>query len=63
MEISCSWCHEINSEMDSYCKNCGHEVGRSRLDCNCYACKVGCDADRQMIGDDAAFFDGDIGNK
>lgn len=37
--VTCSWCHTENSTGRPYCSACGHQVGRSRLTCQCHACR------------------------
>ncbi len=40
---SCAWCHELNTlppeSHKSYCSNCGHRVGVTRMHCDCQTCK------------------------
>jgi hypothetical protein len=36
--ISCGWCHTENDRNDRSCRSCGHDVGVSRLACQCYQC-------------------------
>ena len=40
MLISCSWCHEFNDTNNVYCKECGHEVNKARIDCECPQCDI-----------------------
>jgi hypothetical protein len=37
---SCSWCHAINQigGGTTFCKVCGHDAARARMDCACPAC-------------------------
>lgn len=36
--VSCSWCHASNPTTATYCKCCGHEVGKPRMGCQCPQC-------------------------
>lgn len=44
------------------CDNCGAE-GRAYYEGQLAGTSAGEDADRGMLGDEAAYFDGDVGNK
>jgi hypothetical protein len=39
--VSCSWCHKANESTVLWCRNCGHAVGKSRLQCDCRQCDQG----------------------
>jgi hypothetical protein len=38
MLTKCPWCSELNFGERPYCKSCGHESYKSRLDCQCRHC-------------------------
>lgn len=38
MLTTCPWCHEPNFGNRPYCKYCGHETHKSRLECECRQC-------------------------
>lgn len=39
MEVSCSWCHQLNDPAKwRYCAVCGHQTAVPRSECNCPRC-------------------------
>ncbi len=52
--LTCSWCHGENPDTAFYCWFCGHEVGKSRLECRCEQCRPELHvADEEVQNDDA----------
>lgn len=39
VSASCSWCHELTSTEERFCRSCGHEAHKSRMDCACPVCR------------------------
>lgn len=56
-KISCSWCHTENPVNRPFCQNCKHEVGKSRMACNCPQCRL---KDRQTVEEALAFGESDL---
>ena len=38
ISISCSWCDAMNPMFEKHCQECGHDVGRARMECHCPRC-------------------------
>jgi hypothetical protein len=35
---SCSWCHTMNYQDVQYCRSCGHDAWKTRMECECSYC-------------------------
>lgn len=40
MNVSCSWCHEMNdTNVSVWCAMCGHDADAPRMACSCETCQ------------------------